>query len=550
MSGPNLTRRTLTRLLGGLPFVGSASFVDGDGGHAGREGDAALDGRRLELTTDAELAEYRIVVEGHAEPGDHADTHEHEHQDTVECAGSFCEIHGYVGRGGLDDFLVSGEIVFAGADEPVTATVADVPIAEFAGARLGTATDDLHLELTTRADRAEYWLTVEGRAEPGVYADTHEHEFQDTVECADGTCKIHGYVAAGGIDDFHVDGEIGDAGADEPVVGMATGTIPGGVVAVHPDEEITVAPGTMVQFEARRPHWFYDGQWWIDGERAGISMGAQQGFDYGYGRSGFLRHTFESEGTYEVIAGERADGGVPDGESGEAAAWTVYVEPGGSRAPVLDEARPRPDDPLTPDEIHELALDVSDPDGRLDRVVWWLGFSDLVYDVSEVSGHEDTASIRFESTCHGCPISAWIIDKNGAVSLQGLWAVGIPEDDPDEDPEDDPDDDPEDDPDDDPEDDPDDPARRHLELTTDAEVAEYWITVEGHAEPGDHADTHPHEYQDTVECADGTCKVHGYVAAGGIDDFYVEGEIVDAGADEPVMATLDGETVPIEELPD
>lgn len=93
-----------------------------------------------------------------------------------------------------------------------------------------------------------------------------------------------------------------------------------------------------------------------------------------------------------------------------------------------------------------------------------------------------------------------------------------------------------------------DDEERHVELNTSADVAEYWITVDGDARPGDEADTFSHEYEDTVECEDGTCEIHGYV--GGEDDYYIQGEIISAKADEPVTATVEGETMPLEDLPD
>lgn len=94
------------------------------------------------------------------------------------------------------------------------------------------------------------------------------------------------------------------------------------------------------------------------------------------------------------------------------------------------------------------------------------------------------------------------------------------------------------------------PDERHLELTTSADVAEYELAVEGEADPGDGTDTWSHEYQDTVECDGDACEIHGYVADGGVDDYYVRGEVVAAESDEPVTATLDGSTMSLSELVD
>lgn len=89
---------------------------------------------------------------------------------------------------------------------------------------------------------------------------------------------------------------------------------------------------------------------------------------------------------------------------------------------------------------------------------------------------------------------------------------------------------------------------RYLEITADDDMAEYEITVEGSAEAGDDANTHEHEYQDTVTTDGDYTIIHGYVSSSGGDDYYIEGRIVDAQSDNPVTVRIDGEEYELEEI--
>lgn len=89
---------------------------------------------------------------------------------------------------------------------------------------------------------------------------------------------------------------------------------------------------------------------------------------------------------------------------------------------------------------------------------------------------------------------------------------------------------------------------RHLELSAVDETAEYTITVDGDAEPGDNANTHEHEYQDSVTEDGDQAIIHGFVSSAGLDDYYVTGEFVDAESTEPLDITVDGEDRSIEDL--
>lgn len=87
-------------------------------------------------------------------------------------------------------------------------------------------------------------------------------------------------------------------------------------------------------------------------------------------------------------------------------------------------------------------------------------------------------------------------------------------------------------------------------LSTDGDVAEYEVAVAGEADPGAHADTFEHEWQDSVECDDDGCTIHGYVAAivepG--DDFRVSGSIETVDATENTQFLVNGVAVSHEEL--
>ncbi len=153
-------------------------------------------------------AEYWITVQGDVAPGDNADTHPHEYEDTIRCANGSCTIHGYLGEGGSDSYQLSGEVVSVRADGSVTVTVDGEPV---------QSTDRQHVELLASSDGAEYWFTVRGDVSAGSEADTYSHDVQDTINCGSGSCEVHGYLGEGGVDDYYVEGEIVSVEAEGPV---------------------------------------------------------------------------------------------------------------------------------------------------------------------------------------------------------------------------------------------------------------------------------------------------------------------------------------------
>ncbi|AGB36375.1 COG1470 family protein [Natronococcus occultus] len=201
---------------------------------------------------------------------------------------------------------------------------------------------------------------------------------------------------------------------------------PGGI---EPDPEIAIRPGTTVLFEVESDALGeYGGrtQWFVDGEYVGWSMGPWYSAYYSHRGVDYWQQTFESPGTREVTAA------VGDDDETSRATWTVEVTEIGTAAPSLDEHRPTEESlEVVRGEPTELELDVSQPDGALERVVWWLGHSDTVLDTTDVSGTEDTTSIGLAGGCYACPIVVWVIGEDGAVASENPWVideVGDPDD--------------------------------------------------------------------------------------------------------------------------
>jgi hypothetical protein len=194
-----------------------------------------------------------------------------------------------------------------------------------------------------------------------------------------------------------------------------------------PDSEISVQPGTTVLFEVESDVLGeYGGrtQWFVDGELVGRSMGPWYSAYYAHRGVEYWQETFESPGAREITAA------VGDDETFRAA-WTVEVTETGTAVPALDEHRPA-DGSLeaSPDEPTELELDVSHPDGALERVVWWLGHSDTVLETTDVGGSEATAAIELDGGCHGCPILVWVIGEDGATASESPWVIEEVDDEP------------------------------------------------------------------------------------------------------------------------
>ena len=108
-------------------------------------------------------------------------------------------------------------------------------------------------------------------------------------------------------------------------------------------------------------------------------------------------------------------------DDGNAASrWEVTVADDEPEPPTVDATRPSSRE-LAADETTTLELDVSSPATELDRVVWWMTQSDVILDVTDISGASDTASIQIDGGCHTCQIEAWVIDENNAYTVVNPW---------------------------------------------------------------------------------------------------------------------------------
>jgi len=47
--------------------------------------------------------------------------------------------------------------------------------------------------------------------------------------------------------------------------------------------------------------------------------------------------------------------------------------------------------------------------------------SDVILEVSDISGTSDTASIQIDGGCHTCQIEAWVIDEKNAYTAVNPW---------------------------------------------------------------------------------------------------------------------------------
>ena len=191
-----------------------------------------------------------------------------------------------------------------------------------------------------------------------------------------------------------------------------------------PADDPSVRPGTAVHFEVGDdPDASQTTSWWIDGERVGDTLASPRQAIYHAERGAhYWQEAFDAVGTPVVVAGVEIDG------ERYRASWTVTVAEDGLAGPTIDGARPEPGRlEIDPDEPTDLAIDVADPNGRLERVVWWLTQADAVLGVSDVSGATDTATLTVEEgLCRTCRVVPWVITSDGTVATESVWEVGAP----------------------------------------------------------------------------------------------------------------------------
>ncbi|WP_247002970.1 hypothetical protein [Halosolutus gelatinilyticus] len=247
-----------------------------------------------------------------------------------------------------------------------------------------------------------------------------------TIEAGETKRITHGYDTYPVSRDAECPVRMEAAGsADERTVSVS-GASP--LPDASPDERLTVQPGTELLFEAGAvdPNGSQTTHWWIDGQYAGGSFAVPwQAIYYAETGAHYWRTAFESPGTHDVAAAV-----VPDGSDDTYGAhWEVVVDEDGSTPPSIDGRRPEPGSAklsLGDGGKTTIELDVTDPDGGLDRVVWWLTQSDTILGVSEVSGSSDTARLTVDADrlCHTCEIVPWVITADGTLAEpQETWQV-------------------------------------------------------------------------------------------------------------------------------
>lgn len=214
--------------------------------------------------------------------------------------------------------------------------------------------------------------------------------------------------------------ESGDSGSDDLESGGS------GLVRATPGPTVTATPDSTVLFEATAPdspnrHVFAD--WYVDG-REYVGPGAFHGQMGGRGRTA-IAYRFESPGTHEVRA--EADERAESGGRG-ATEWTVEVGSSGNRAPSVEPVSPDGPVAASRDSSERTTFEVraADPEGSLDRVVWWESQCDQIVAVSTVSGADDSATLE-RAPSAGCPLGARAIDREGGVSELVGWRYESPD---------------------------------------------------------------------------------------------------------------------------
>ncbi|WP_455448079.1 hypothetical protein [Natrinema thermotolerans] len=186
---------------------------------------------------------------------------------------------------------------------------------------------------------------------------------------------------------------------------------------VYPDrnQELTVRPETTVIFEVDSELVEQQGttHWYINGEYVLTPAGPWSATYFADVGREFFTHTFDTVGTYLVDVAVTAD----DGNA--ASRWEVTVAEEGPEPPTVDASRPATSE-LVADETTTLKLDISSTT-ELDRVVWWLTQSDVILDISDLEGTNDTASVEINGGCHTCQIEAWVIDDNNTYTAVNPW---------------------------------------------------------------------------------------------------------------------------------
>ncbi|UPV76410.1 hypothetical protein M0R89_19815 (plasmid) [Halorussus limi] len=238
----------------------------------------------------------------------------------------------------------------------------------------------------------------------------------------------------GGADEFDVDGPI----TAFALAGPATVSLNGSEVTPSrssptvsrggPKQTVAVRPDTRMLFETAvsdYPGDYVTAEWYVDGERR---VGPDLFYNnLGSGSRATFTHRFESAGTHRVRSEVYREGEASrEGDDPiDAVEWTVEVGSDGHRAPIVECENPDASILRTAYETTEnveFEVAATDPDGELDRVVWWIPQADDVHAVSSVEGDYDTASVTYDID-PGLPFGAYAIDRRGAISQFRGWRI-------------------------------------------------------------------------------------------------------------------------------
>jgi hypothetical protein len=267
----------------------------------------------------------------------------------------------------------------------------------------------------------------------------YEFELNGAVSQVDWDDQVTGRRAYGhvgpdrGADEFEISGDVtrfclaGPATAylDGTAMSASSGGVERAALRASPRHEITARPETTVLFEAAtrgyrgsrvRGDWYVDGQQWA-------GPGAFHSQTGGPGLSTFT-YSFSDGGTYTVQADlYDGDGSRDDANLVGSVDWTVHVQSDGNQAPTVELVEPSSDAALQESsDPRQFEVTAHDPEGALDRIVWWRSQCDAVVGIDAVNGASATSTVSFAPD-YGCPLGVRAIDQSGAVSDLDGWNV-------------------------------------------------------------------------------------------------------------------------------
>ena len=70
-----------------------------------------------------------------------------------------------------------------------------------------------------------------------------------------------------------------------------------------------------------------------------------------------------------------------------------------------------------------MSIEATDPDGGLDRVVWWLTQADTIVEIDDLEGETDVATLSTDAFCHTCQLLPWVICEDGRFVAADGWTL-------------------------------------------------------------------------------------------------------------------------------